>query len=202
MIGPVVRNHVYPKTAENPMQDWKLCANRCPKIINQFSQFECKYVSYIVTAGHVVARSVLIYFLSTSPESAQPPEASTTQRSTEGNQCSSFSCYKSCAVRPDRTRRREHRKPDFCFPFTRLADVRLPARNDSLCLGSLQGLAWLCEWPLSPRGTPGVFLRAQACTHQRLVVTTWGVGTDLLSLKVSASSSVRVVGPHPFLVQT
>ena len=30
----------------------------------------------------------------------------------------------------------------FAVPFTRLADARLSARNDPLCLGALEGLFW------------------------------------------------------------
>ena len=51
MSGPVVRNRIWSKMAENPMQHGKLCAYRCPRIINRFLQLECKCVSYIVNAG-------------------------------------------------------------------------------------------------------------------------------------------------------
>ena len=30
-----------------------LCTDRCPRIVDRFVQLECKYVFYIVTAGHV-----------------------------------------------------------------------------------------------------------------------------------------------------
>ena len=33
----------------------------------------------------------------------------------------------------------------FSVPFTRLADMRLPARDDPLCQGALDELPWLCE---------------------------------------------------------
>ena len=45
------KNHTLLKMAENPMQHWKLRTDRCPRIINRFFQFDCKYISYIVNAG-------------------------------------------------------------------------------------------------------------------------------------------------------
>ena len=40
------------KMADNPMQHGKLCTDRCPNITNRFFQFDCKFISYIVNAGH------------------------------------------------------------------------------------------------------------------------------------------------------
>ena len=41
-----------PKWHKNPMQHGKLCTDCCPRFIARFFQIECKYVFYIVTAGH------------------------------------------------------------------------------------------------------------------------------------------------------
>ena len=49
----------------------------------------------------------------------------------------------------------------FSFRFTRLADMRLPARNDPLCQEALEELPWLCGWPWWPGGRHRVFLRAE-----------------------------------------
>ena len=45
--------HLTLEGQNHPMHHGKLCANRCPRISNRFFQFECKYISYIITAGHV-----------------------------------------------------------------------------------------------------------------------------------------------------
>ena len=37
--------------------------------------------------------------------------------------------------------------PVFAFPFTLLADVRLPAGNDPMCLRRTRRAPWLCKWP-------------------------------------------------------
>ena len=36
---------------KNPLRHGKQCTDRCPRNIDRFFQFDCKYVSYIVTAG-------------------------------------------------------------------------------------------------------------------------------------------------------
>ena len=43
--------HLINNGRKNPMQHGKLRTDRCPRIINWFFQFECKYISYIVYAG-------------------------------------------------------------------------------------------------------------------------------------------------------
>ena len=53
------------------------------------------------------------------------------------------------------------------FPFTRLADMRLPARNDPLCQEVFEELSWLCKWLCWPRGRPRVFDARRACTHRK-----------------------------------
>ena len=51
MSRQVVKNHTLSKTAENAIQHGKLRADRFPKIINGFHQFDFKHISNIVTAG-------------------------------------------------------------------------------------------------------------------------------------------------------
>ena len=43
----VARNHTLLKMEEHPMQHWKLCTDRCPRAINRFFHFDCKYISNI-----------------------------------------------------------------------------------------------------------------------------------------------------------
>ena len=46
--GTSGQNHTSWQTAENTTQHEKLCTDDFPRIINQFFQFDCKYVSNIV----------------------------------------------------------------------------------------------------------------------------------------------------------
>ena len=52
-VGQWSKTTSYQTWQKHPMQHGELCADRCPRIINRFFQFECKYISYIVSAGHV-----------------------------------------------------------------------------------------------------------------------------------------------------
>ena len=47
------KQHLTNKFQKNPMQHGELCADCCPRMIDRFLQLECKYVFYIVTAGHI-----------------------------------------------------------------------------------------------------------------------------------------------------
>ena len=74
----------------------------------------------------------------------------------------------------------------FFGPFTSLADMRLPARNDPLCQGAPDELPWLCERPQWPRGRPRALDARRACAQAPRFERLCRACTDFLSLKVSA----------------
>ena len=61
--------------AENTMQHGKLGTDRCPRIIDQFVQFDCQHVSNIVTPYDVEIPAFLYW--ETSCEILQKPETKT-----------------------------------------------------------------------------------------------------------------------------
>ena len=61
----------------------------------------------------------------------------------------------------------------FFGPFTSLADMRLPARNDPLCQGAPDELPWLCERPQWPRGRPRALDARRACAQGPALWTLW-----------------------------
>ena len=61
--------------------------------------------------------------------------------------------------------------PVFAFPFNRLADVRLTAGNDPLCLGTLEGTPFgFVSGPDGQCEAPRLVARG-ACTHRNIVIT-------------------------------